>query len=794
MRAQFWKGACCERRMPLRTRSALTIVAAVAAFGSSGIGQSEVPAVLRSTYGGRGIDMVNAVTTDAIGNIYIAGRTTSPDLPGTDNAVQKTLRGRSSYGAMTDGFVAKLAPDGRVIWSSYLGGNDARVTGSAKFMGTSADEARAIAVDAAGNVYVAGTTSSTDFPTTTGAFQPDHQSTAGNTYDGFLVKFNPTGSELAYSTYIGGVGGSTTAEAIAVDRNGDTWVLVSTTSGRFPWTHDVSGGAGGAGVHLGRFPANGTPGTWTRIGFSGELAAGLSLDRFARPHVLTHGSFAGASIVLTQLDETGTRLNFRSVLPIAVTGTSARATADLAIGPDGTIVIVGLVAGSLPVTQPFQPQPGGSGDAFVAALNPQGVPEVLSYLGGSGPEPNRPRVAVDVDRHIHIALDTGSFDLRTERGVIPRHPDSPLYTSADRGRSWTWAGRGLTTLWRGSDFAFDASRGAIYVLVRGMVLRSTDRGTTWQEVRRIEPFGARGRLAIDPRDPTTLYAGDTNLYRVDRAGETVTQLRQATAGVGGFRVDSVAVRPHDGSVWVGNGTGVEVSFDRGATWEPRDLMSSLFGRLSPTSWAMDSRRAGRMIIGTNFGVFGTEDQGRSWQELTSTLTVAGYPLRPTVEAVAIDPTDSRRIYAGTVNRGIIVTDDGGATWRQATPNLGVTAIAVDSRAPDDVFAAVTDYTAGKFGVLVSRDRGKTWTWSLLTRDAPTALAADRETVYVSGPTDIAPYTVRLNGRQGSYVPSFASYLMEGTVRALTTTAEGDTLLVFNSSRSQPDVAILRIAR
>jgi hypothetical protein len=111
-----------------------------------------------------------------------------------------------------------------------------------------------------------------------------------------------------------------------------------------------------------------------------------------------------------------------------------------------------------------------------------------------------------------------------------------------------------------------------------------------------------------------------------------------------------------------------------------------------------------------------------------------------------------------------------------------------------VFAAVSDYTSGRFGVVVSRDRGKTWGWSLLTRDTPTALAANGQTVYVSGATDVAPYTVRLNWRQGSYVPSFASYLMEGTVRAVTTTAEGDTLLVFNSSRSQPDVAILRIAR
>jgi hypothetical protein len=208
---------------------------------------------------------------------------------------------------------------------------------------------------------------------------------------------------------------------------------------------------------------------------------------------------------------------------------------------------------------------------------------------------------------------------------------------------------------------------------------------------------------------------------------------------------------------------------------------------------MDARRSGRMIVAASAGVFGTEDQGRSWQELTSTYTVSGYQVRPTVQGVAIDPTDSRRIYAGTFNRGILVTEDGGTTWREAIPNLGVVAMAVDPRPPHDVFAAASDVIAGRFGVIVSRDRGKTWDWSLLTRDTPTALGIDRQTVYVSGPTDVAPYTMRLNWRQDSYVPSFASYLKEGSVRALTTTAEGDTLLVFNAIRSQPDVAILRLA-
>lgn len=111
----------------MRRSILLTVVAAVATFGSTGAGQSNAPAASRFTYGGSGADTVNAVTTDAVGNIYIAGRTTSGNLPGTEKAFQKTLRGASSYSGVTDGFVAKLGPDRRVIWSSYLGGNDAHV-------------------------------------------------------------------------------------------------------------------------------------------------------------------------------------------------------------------------------------------------------------------------------------------------------------------------------------------------------------------------------------------------------------------------------------------------------------------------------------------------------------------------------------------------------------------------------------------------------------------------------------------------------------------------------------------
>jgi hypothetical protein len=67
-----------------------------------------------------------------------------------------------------------------------------------------------------------------------------------------------------------------------------------------------------------------------------------------------------------------------------------------------------------------------------------------------------------------------------------------------------------------------------------------------------------------------------------------------------------------------------------------------------------------------------------------------------------------------------------------------------------LFAAVTDWSENRSGVIVSRDRGTTWSWSLQTREWPTALAAAPQGLFAAGPTNVAPYVVRFDWREGSY--------------------------------------------
>jgi len=176
---------------------------------------SDGTALVYSTYLGSGInDGTSGIAVDASGNCYVTGVTLSTNFPTTPGTFQRALRGTS------DAFVMKINPQGTaLIYSTYLGGNE--------------DESgSAITVDSGGNAYVAGSTYSTDFPTTPGAFQTVF---GGVPNDAFVTKLNADGSALVYSTYLGG-DGSDSVSGIAIDAAGSAYVTGGTGSRNFPTT------------------------------------------------------------------------------------------------------------------------------------------------------------------------------------------------------------------------------------------------------------------------------------------------------------------------------------------------------------------------------------------------------------------------------------------------------------------------------------------------------------------------------------------------------------------------------
>jgi uncharacterized protein (TIGR03437 family) len=167
---------------------------------------------------------ISALAIDSEGNAYAVGSTNSPRFPTTPNAFDTTLRG--DY----DAFVSKLNPQGSaLVYSTLLGG-------------TLLESANAIAVDAAGNVYVAGSTTSPDFPTTPGAFQSSIGAPGTGLYqqagNAFLAKLTSTGSDLVFSTYFGGNFGDR-ATAMVLDPSGGVYIAGSTASTNFPTTRDA---------------------------------------------------------------------------------------------------------------------------------------------------------------------------------------------------------------------------------------------------------------------------------------------------------------------------------------------------------------------------------------------------------------------------------------------------------------------------------------------------------------------------------------------------------------------------
>jgi len=164
-----------------------------------------------SFLGGSSDDFGYAIAVDTTGNIYVTGGTTSADFPVSPGVLQSTYAGADSnvQGVHGDVFITKLDPSGKtLLYSTYIGG-------------TADDNAYGIAVDSAGNAYLAGATNSADFPVTTGALQT---SFGGGPDDVFVLKLNPTGSALVYSTYLGtGLGGER-GFGIAVDAAGDAYI------------------------------------------------------------------------------------------------------------------------------------------------------------------------------------------------------------------------------------------------------------------------------------------------------------------------------------------------------------------------------------------------------------------------------------------------------------------------------------------------------------------------------------------------------------------------------------------
>jgi Beta-propeller repeat len=192
------------------------------------------------------------VAVDAAGSSYATGVTNAASFP-----VAHALQGRLAGGG--DAFVVKIDPAGRrVVYATYLGGG-------------ADDGGRAIAADAAGDAYVTGVTSSSDFP------WRGPRASAGGAADAFVARLDPEGRALTYATRIGG-SGDDDASAIAVDPSGDAYVAGRTGSAAFPLVGAVRRSGSAFISRIARDGAALAPST--RLGPATVAGLGLAIDRF----------------------------------------------------------------------------------------------------------------------------------------------------------------------------------------------------------------------------------------------------------------------------------------------------------------------------------------------------------------------------------------------------------------------------------------------------------------------------------------------------------------------------------
>jgi hypothetical protein len=225
-------------------------------------------ALVYSTYlGGSGTDAGSGIAVDSSGNAYVIGVTASANFP-TANPLQP------ANGGGDDAFVAKLNPSGSaLVYSTYLGGSDY-------------DQGQGIAVDSAGDVYVTGSTVSTDFPIMN-PLQPAN----GGDYDAFVAKLNPSGSALVYSTYLGGSSNDFGYGGIALDSSGNAYVTGYTLSTDFPTMNALQPTSGGGlDAFVTKINPTGSALVYsTYLGGSGdEFGKSIAVDSAANAYVAGH--------------------------------------------------------------------------------------------------------------------------------------------------------------------------------------------------------------------------------------------------------------------------------------------------------------------------------------------------------------------------------------------------------------------------------------------------------------------------------------------------------------------------
>ena len=327
--------------------------------------------------------------------------------PTTQNLESQSAQSSSSSSPTLSAVVAKLA------YSTYFGG-------------ARNEEGTSIAVDSTGNIYIAGFTNSPNFP-----LANSWQSTfGGGQQDAFVVKLDPSGTRIIYSTYIGGAA-QDSATAIAVDAAGDAYVTGFTDSKDFPVVNalqptnrgqvnafvvklDPSGSLVNSTLLGGRAADYGSS---VVVDSAGNVyVAGIATsDNFPTRNAIQQTLAGPVDAFIAKIDYVTNQIVYSTYFG----GAGIDAAGSIAVDPAGNLYVSGLTSSTdLHTVNALQSSHGGGLlDTFVAKVNPGGNQVLYStYLGGEG-EDRALRIAVDSGGSVYIAGDTDSARFPLARPV-----------------------------------------------------------------------------------------------------------------------------------------------------------------------------------------------------------------------------------------------------------------------------------------------------------------------------------------------------------------------------------------
>lgn len=636
---------------------------------------------------------VNSIKIDESGNLVLstpAGTIQQrkpvayQDVNGERRLVSASYRVNKNKISLKVGAYDKRLPliiDPALIYSTFLGGSDF-------------EEGLGIAVDAQGNAYLTGATSSTNFPT---AFPA--QSLKDNFNDAYVVKLSADGTTLIYATYLGG-NGDDIGNAIAVDPQGNAYVVGVTGSGSFPITFGAVQSMRGGSVDgfLTKLDVTGSSLVYSTFlgGENPDTALGISVTsqgeacvvgrtestRFVIFPLIRNGNPAyrstngaiqwlpsaaelTASSVLTfALDPVNTdtvyagtnRGVFKTVNGGAIwnlTGTSRTSTAPLftnalAVDPSNTPVIYGATTSGV-----YKSVNGG--DLYEVKNSGFAIP----FINAIAIDPTNP-----------TTLYAGAL-----RGI---------YKSTNAGESWVELRNGFFFVPRVNEIVIDPTNPAIiYIGTERGIFKTTNGGTLWTDINSgalSDPFTPQiTALLLDPLNPSIVYAG---------------------AGPGGSNLFK--------------------SIDGGETWSVSNT--------------------GLMIIAN------------------------GLPFNPAVNTLAIDPVNSMILYAATSGGAIYKSTNGGANWNQSNSGLtnvtNANSVVVDPTNPATLYAG-TNIGADAFVAKIN-PQGSAFEYLLnfggTANDDASGVSLDSEgNAYIVGSTSSRDFPV-VNAFQSAFGGSSDAYV------------------------------------